>query len=211
MAEIIILANSIKKGGHCIAGIDRQTDEWIRPVSRANRAIPGYVAEQIKLLDIVNIPLESDRPIDRYQRENRVITSWDWKVLNTVSPTDISRYCEDSATILHSHTDYVEPTYFESLPFEKWESLQLIRTMVNFSKDTFKPSHWRASFRDKTGHFLYLKVTDSKIVDKLNNKAEIGSDCILTISLTGPWAPGDRSKPERCYKLVAGVIELQVL
>ena len=110
--------------------------------------------------------------------------------------------------ILHSHTDYVEPTYFKSLPFEQWKSLQLIRATVNFSKDTYKQSHWRASFRDKTGYFLSLKVTDSKIVDKLNNKAEIGSDCILTISLTGPWAPGDRSKPERCYKLVAGVIEL---
>lgn len=167
MARMIILANSFRPGGYCIAGIDIRTGEWIRPVPKdGSRAIPKSVAEKIRLLDVVEIPLESDRPRERYQRENRVVTSWDWKVLNTVSPTDISRYCEDSATILHSHTDYVEPTYFESLPFEKWKSLQLIRTMVNFSKDTFKPSHWRASFRDKTGHFLYLKVTDSKIVDK---------------------------------------------
>src|SRR3989338_6767673 len=116
MAEIIILANSIKKGGHCIAGIDRQTDEWIRPVSRANRAIPGYVAEQIKLLDIVNIPLESDRPIDRYQRENRFVASMDWEIVGRVSPIDILSYCEDDSVILHSHDDRVAPEVLEKLP-----------------------------------------------------------------------------------------------
>lgn len=191
-----------------MAGIDSRTGEWIRPISKENRAIPRSVAEKIGLLDVVEIPLTSEKPRDRYQKENRFVASWNWKVAGKVSPKKITRYCENVTIILHSQTDYVEKEYFESLSFEQWKSLQLIRTDVNFSRDTYKPSHWRASFRDGSGCPLYLKVTDSIIVAKLNNNEEVGSDCILTISLTGPWAPRDGSRPERCYKLVAGVIEL---
>ncbi|HHT9140929.1 MAG TPA: dual OB domain-containing protein [Candidatus Tripitaka californicus] len=209
MAKIIILANSFRPGGYCMAGIDSQTGDWIRPVPRdGSRAIPKSVAEKIGLLDVVEIPLASEKPKDRYQGENRFVASWNWKIVGSVSPKKIIGYCEDSTMILHSHTDYVEPKYFTPLSIEQWKSLQLIRTNVDFSKDTYKPSHWRASFHDSSGHLLYLKVTDSIIVAKLNSDAKVGADCILTISLTGPWAPSDGSKPERCYKLVAGVIEL---
>jgi len=209
MAEIIILANSFRPGGYCVAGIDRRTGEWIRPVPRdGSRAIPKSVAENISLLDVVEIPLATDRPRDRYQRENRFVESWDWEIVGYVPPKKIIRYCENSTMVLHSHNEYVEPNHFEALPFEQWGSLQLIRTNVNFSKDTYKPGHWRALFKDGSGRILYLKVTDSIIVAKLNSGANIRSDSILTISLTGPWAPRDGSQPERCYKLVAGVIEI---
>ena len=209
MAEIIILANSFRPGGYCMAGIDSRTGEWIRPIPRdGSRAIRMSVAEKIGLLDVVEIPFESGRPKDRYQRENRFVASWNWKIVRNVLPNKIIGYCENSTIILHSHTDYVEPKYLESLPFEQWKSLQLIQTNVNFSKDTYKTRHWRASFCDGSGHPLYLKVTDSIIVAKLNNNTKVGSDCILTISLTGPWAPPGGSQPKRCYKLVAGVIEL---
>ena len=33
LVELICLANSEKKQERCIAGIDRKTEEWIRPVS----------------------------------------------------------------------------------------------------------------------------------------------------------------------------------
>lgn len=209
MAKIIILANSFRPGGYCMAGIDSRTGKWIRPVPRyGSRAVPRSVAERFGLLAVVEIPFASDMPRNHYQRENRFVASWDWKIVGNVSHREIIGYCEDSIMILHSHTDYVEPGYFDSLPFEQWKSLQLIRTRVDFSKDTYKPRHWRASFYDGSGHHLYLKVTDAIIVAELNDGAQVGPDCILTISLAGPWAPRDGSQPERCYKLVAGVIQL---
>lgn len=208
MAEIIILANSVKPGGHCMAGIDNQSGEWIRPISRKNRAIPSSVAGKIELLDVVEIPLASDRPRDRYQRENRFVESWDWKVSGNVSSRDILRYCEDNTIILHSHNDSVAPEVLEALPFEQWKSLQLVRADVGFERDSWNRNRWRASFNDVSGNVLYLKVDYPEIVARLNNNEEIGSDCILTISLAGPWAPPGGSQPERCYKLVAGVIEL---
>lgn len=208
MAEIIILANSFRPGGYCIAGIDIRTGEWIRPVSRdTDRAIPVSVAEKVRLIDRVKIPLASDRPRDCFQRENHFVDSWDWKVVGSISPSEIFKYCESSATILHNRSEKVYSVKMEALPFEQWKSLQLIRTKVNFSKDTYKPGHWRASFHDGSGHLLYLKVTDSIVVAKLNNGGEVGPDCILTISLAAPWAPKE-GLMKRCYKLVAGVIEL---
>jgi hypothetical protein len=208
MSEIIILANSIKPGGHCIAGIDNRTGEWIRPISRENCAIPKHVAGKIKLLDIVKIPLATDRPKDRYQRENRFVDSLDWKVVSNVSPKYIRKYCEDCSIILHSHNDRVAPEVLDEMPFKEWKSLQLVRTDVNFERDSWKRNRWRASFNDGAGKNLSLKVDYPEIVAKLNDGKKIGSDCMLTISLAGPWAPPDGSMPEKCYKLVAGVIEL---
>ncbi len=208
MAELIILANSVKPGGHCVAGIDRRSGEWIRPVSKENRAIPSLVAGKIKLLDVVEIPLTSCRPKDRYQRENRLVESWDWKVIGSVSSMDILNYCEDNTIILHSRNDRVTPQVLEALPFEEWKSLQLVRADVIFERDYWNRNRWRASFYDGSGNLLYLKVDYPEVVARLNNGEEIESDCLLTISLAGPWTPPDGSQPERCYKLVAGVIEL---
>ena len=217
MAEIVILANSKRPGGRCIAGIDIKTEEWIRPVEihtqtifkrRDERSIPEYVATKYNLLDIVKIPLSSDKPQDCYQRENCFVASWDWEIIGKMPPQKILKYCEDATVILHSDNDRVDPRVLEELPFEQWKSLQLVRREVQFSRDNYKHYDWRASFYDGSGHLLSLKVTDPKIEERLNGCVEIGNDCILTISLAAPWAPPNSSQPERCYKLIAGVIEL---
>lgn len=207
MAEIIILANSIKPGGHCIAGIDRKTGKWIRPISRPKRAIPDSVADQIELLDIVKIPLALDGPKDLYQRENRFVTSMDWEKVGRLAPEDVLKYCENDKIILHSHSDRVAPEILDKLPFEEWKSLQLISAEVSFKRDDYKPKRWRAIFQDCSKNQLKLKIDDPKIVARLDEEETIGADCILTISMAGPWRP-NMSLPERCYKLVAGVIEL---
>ena len=208
MARIIILANSERDGARCIAGIDDGTREWIRPVSRTEqRTIPVHVAYKIELFSIVEIPLAKDRPKDRYQKENRFVESWDWKIVGSISPKKTLKYCEDASVILHSHTDRVEPKALEALPFEQWKSLQLIRAKVTFDRDTFIRRRWRARFPDGSGHHLDLIVTDPQIKMKLRKGDEVKSDCLLTISLGTPWAPS-RSKPKLCYKLVAGVGEI---
>ncbi len=79
---------------------------------------------------------------------------------------------------------------------------------MSFKRDNWRRNRWRAIFNDGSGNVLYLKVDYPEIVARLNNNEEIGKDCVLTISLAGPWAPPGGFKAERCYKLVAGVIEL---
>ena len=121
---------------------------------------------------------------------------------------DILACCEDNAIILHSPNDRVAPEVLETLPLEQWKSLQLVRADVNFERDYWDQRRWRGSFNDGSGNVLSLKVDYPEIVTRLENNEEIASDCILSVSLAGPWAPPDGSQPDRCYKLIAGVIEL---
>jgi|GEM_PF-7027588 len=90
------------------------------------------------------------------------------------------------------------------MPFEEWKSLQLVQAEVNLERDYWHRNRWRASFNDDFGNLPYLKFDYPETVDRLNNDEEVASDCILTISLAGPWTPPNGSQAERCYKLVAG-------
>jgi len=210
--RIVILANSIRPGGRCVAGICTETGEWIRPVPRdTGRAVPNATSiSRISLLDIVDVPLAEDRPSppDRYQYENWFVDSWTWEVVGRWSVKQVEPFIESEAIILHTVNDRVEPPYLDSLPPEQWKSLQLVKSKVTFSKDSWATRRWRASFKDGSGNLLYIRVTDPVISDRLDRHENLSRECLLTVSLTEPWAPDDGSQPERCYKLVAGVIEL---
>ena len=82
MAQIICLANSYKTGGRCIAGIDIETGEWIRPVpENINKAIRDQRminGREPKLLDILEIPVENYGPDERCQPENRLLKRGRW-------------------------------------------------------------------------------------------------------------------------------------
>lgn len=210
--RIVILANSIRPGGRCVVGICTETGEWIRPVPRdADRAVPDVPSIiRIDLLDVVEIPLAGDRPKppDRYQRENWFVDSWDWKIVESCSIKEARALCESRDVVLHTDNDRVDTAVLDALPPSDWKSLQLIKAKVDFSRDVWDKNRWRASFKDGRGNVLQLKVTDPVVSAKLDEGDDVSKECILATSLAGPWSPPDGSQPERCYKLVAGVIEL---
>ena len=214
MVRVVCLANSVRPGGYCFAGIDLDTGEWVRPVStRADMAITRSMmstgGEIPRLLDIVDIPLAGPSPDDGCQPENRLFSPGTWRRIGRLTPGDVLAYCEDDAIILHNDRDRVPPGYFQTIPRDEWKSLQLIRnTRVQFEPDHLNPRKWRASFEDGSGRPLALKVTDP-LADSIARKYEdTDGDCLLTISLGGPWQPRNESLPMMCYKLVAGVIEV---
>lgn len=210
--RLIILANSIRPGGRCVAGICADTGQWVRPVPRhADRAVPDTRSiSRMALLDIVQVPLAGDRPNppDRYQRENWFVDTWDWEVVGRCSVEDATALCEAPDVVLYTNNDRVEPSYMDSLPPAEWKSLLLLNAKVSFDKDYWDRTRWRATFKDRRGNLLSLKVSDPAVSAKLDKGQDVSKTCLLTISLAGPWAPPDGSQPERCYKLVAGVIEL---
>lgn len=210
--KLIILANSIRPGGRCVAGICADTGEWVRPVPRhPDRAVTEtHSISRIALLDIVQVPLAGDcpNPPDRYQRENRFVDTWDWKVVGRCSVEDATSLCETPNMVLYTNNDRVKPSYMDSLPPAEWKSLLLLKAKVNFGRDYRDQKRWRATFKDGCGNLLSLKVTDPAVSAKLARREDISETCLLTISLAGPWAPPNGSVPESCYKLVAGVIEL---
>lgn len=90
----------------------------------------------------------------------------------------------------------------------EWKSLQLIHSVnVKFNRDSYDNRKWRVYFQYGNGRYLDLKLTDVVLSDRLRKNEKINHDCILTISLATPWKPNDET-PERCYKMVAGVVEL---
>ncbi|MBL7152834.1 MAG: hypothetical protein ISS79_03900 [Phycisphaerae bacterium] len=213
MATIICLANSYKPGGSCIAGIDPETGKWIRPVpDTKDRAITWQMmvieGRKPEILDVIEIPLEDSGPDDGCQPENRLLKPGKWKKVGRITAQELSEYCEDDTVILHNHQKYVRPEFFSTHPKSEWRSLQLVHnTNVRFSR-AYDPNKWRVSFRDGKGHALDLKLTDPVISDRLRTDEKVRKNCILTVSLATPWKPDDSDQPERCYKLVAGVVEL---
>jgi len=213
MAAIICLANSYKHGGRCIAGIELTSGKWVRPVPDTEAKA---ITEDVRLIDncepgirdVIEIPLADPAPDDGCQPENVWIRPGPWTRLDRITEYFLLKHCQDSSIILHNHDDRVSPEYFRSIPRSQWRSLQLVHVKdLECAPDP--RGKWRAHFRDGKGFPLRLKVTDPIILDKLNNDRTISSECILTVSLAAPWKPKDSDEPEQCYKLVAGVIELQ--
>lgn len=212
MARIICMANSYKHGGRCMAGIDPDTGRWVRPVPDSkSRAITSDMrlinGREPQILDVIELPLEEDGPDEGCQPENRLLKAGRWKIIDQIAPKDMLKYCEDDAVILHNHQEYVLPSFFTETPKSKWRSLQLVHNSNVRFRHAYDPSKWRIIFQDARGHVLNLKLTDPIISDKLRNGKKISNNCILAVSLATPWSP-DEKTPERCYKMVAGVVEL---
>jgi hypothetical protein len=214
MATIICLANSYKHGGRCVAGIDLDTGRWIRPVPHTqDRAITDPMmlidGKEPKPLDIVEIPIADFGPDEGCQPENRWVKPGKWKHIGRITAQDLISYCEDDTVILHTHQEYVLPEFFTNHPRTEWRSLQLVhKQTVKFNPDRFDSNKWRVFLCDGKGVPLDLKLTDPVILNRLRNSEKIGENCILTVSLATPWSPEGSSQPKRCYKMVAGVVEL---
>ena len=157
---------------------------------------------------ILEIPLEDSGPDEEYQPENRFLISGRWKKIGQLEPQDLLKYCEDDSVILHNHQDYVSPDLLLNKSLSERKSLQLIHSEnAKFKPHRYDSNKWRIFFQYGSGRYLDLKLTDVVISDRLRNNEKISPDCILTISLATPWKR-DEETPERCYKMVAGVVEL---
>jgi hypothetical protein len=210
--RFICLANSNKHGGRCIAGVD-EAGNWIRPVSSSpkravNKDMRTIDGDEPQIMDILEVPLYTHGPAEGCQRENKLLKEGPWKKVDRIKTDELLKYCEDDSVILHNHLDHVRAVCFGIIPRHKWKSLQLVRNRsVNFERDSNDKNKWRASFADGKNNHLNLVVTDPVICDKLERGEKISNDCLLTVSLGPAWSP-NKNTAKRCYKFVAGVIEL---
>lgn len=213
MARLVCLANSERPGGQCIAGIDLDSGEWIRPVPRDLDAVPTgrcIIGDRLLApLDIFEVDLARPKETPRFQRENRIIKNWNWSIVGRLRSANLRDYCDDTSPILHSRNDRVSPRVLDRLPPEQWASLRLIKPRrLKFEHDHWDQHRWRARFEDSAGNEYYLKITEATTTRRLEGGDRVSSQSLLTVSLAKPWVPRDGSKPELCYKIVAAVIEL---
>ncbi len=61
MVRMVCLANSWRPGGRCVAGIDLETGEWVRPIPKGGSAIPEddthFADHELVPLDVVDVEL----------------------------------------------------------------------------------------------------------------------------------------------------------
>jgi len=211
--RIICLANSYKHNGRCIAGIDNRV-RWVCPVSSSRkRAIDKETriidGSEPQILDILEIPLHAHGPVDGCQPENKLLKTGQWRRLGRAKPEDLLKYCEGDSRVLHNNLDHVRAGCFKMIPGYGWKSLQLVRNKnVVFEQDENNKAKWRANFINSKGNALSLRVTDPATCERLERGENISKDCLLTVSMASGWSP-DKQTAKRCYKFVAGVVELQ--
>ncbi|MBS5388923.1 MAG: hypothetical protein KHY31_16335 [Clostridiales bacterium] len=95
--EVAILTMSSKNGGYCVAGIDVENGKWIRLVSNDNKTHGALSNEDIKYqngqyckpLDLVQIPIIRNAPLE-HQPENVLIDSSKyWRKVRTLTLDDV--------------------------------------------------------------------------------------------------------------------------
>ena len=213
MARIAILANSKRPDGRCLGGIDLDTREWVRPVTRSGDGIPTQRCfingKMIRLLDILEVDLIQPRDAHEFQKENRIIKNWRWNVKKRLKLSAVPQFVDATTPILHSTGDRVDPTILKKLPDTAWTSLQLIKPRnLSFGHHYYDPNRWVANFSDAAGNYYSLKVTDPEATMRLGKGEKISKKSLLTVSMTKPWTHDPKEKAAQCYKVVAAVIEL---
>lgn len=234
--RLLCLANSIRERGRCVAGIDLATSRWVRPIhadgspfTDRETSVGGRL---LQLLEVVDVAVNESASPGRFQRENHHLRAqapasnrFDAlvdRIHSLLNPPLLFRavgrytaeqclpFCDASEPLLHSTTDWVPTSHFERRDVSAWKSLQLIRcTDVAFDPNPRNPRRWQVTFTFGRSRDRYcLKLTDPVCQSWLDQRRSIARDCLLTISLTRPWQPADRSLPESCYKVVAAVIEM---
>ena len=164
--EIICLANSYKNHDRCIAGINLETGNWVRPVSDLDDGrIPlgnhRIMAENINILDVLEIPINDRR--SGHEIENfHYHSDGSWQVVRKAEITELLSFREQA--LLYSE-------YQKSIPFSYFKrrspvkTLQLIevKQLECFQDERHK---WRGIIHDN--HYCvedcYFSITDPFIL-----------------------------------------------
>ena len=215
MRKIVCLANSWKFKERCIAGIDLELGQWVRPVCDTLYPEDGRIPSSVRLidrkepalLDILAVPLARTGRNFGFECENFSVLPGRWERIGQSQPADLLQYCGRFRHILHNTSKSVPPSYLQSLPAPQRRSLQLVYT-ENFSAvRDFKGTGWRGTFSTQRGGLTGVKITDPALIKKLEAGHSPNRTCLLTISLSMPFSSDGTLQNALCWKLIAGVVE----
>jgi hypothetical protein len=200
-AEIIVLANSVKHGQHCVAGKCINTGNWIRPVSNANGAELSHEQAKyqnpygsfcVKPLQKIRMGFTQHVPLS-HQPENHLIDGNLWQQNYSINEADLVAHL-DTPDNLWGQGNRVQHNLITMGLYNIDQSLYLVQ-VDNLNLYTNDEGKRRASF-DYNGSDYDLAVTDPKFDEIFREHREVNG--ILCISL-GEEYQG------YCYKLVASI------
>lgn len=219
MTKMVVLANSFKTGNRCLAGIDLNTRTWVRPVSEsANGDITlAYMRQHYgnnpQILDIVEIPLEDSGPDYGFEKENRsIIPGKQWARQGTMTPAELEGYVDQFEHALHNADSTVPLEVMHAMDPVERRTLQLV-TVADFATtdephpSSNRPHRWMGSFT-AGGNRIKVSITDPVYCHALDGGHSSARRALLTLSLGMPYPEDAPADQQRCYKLIAGVVEL---
>ena len=197
---IVILANSIKHGQHCVAGKCISTKQWIRPVSNEAGAELShdqviyqnpYGKFSVKPLQKISIGFERQAPLLN-QPENYLIDNSIWTQNFSIKDTELPQFLDNPEGLWGAH-DRVDYSYIECGFVKIPQSLYLVSVSnVRFYKNIYEKR--RASFEYKDNIYDFA-VTSPNFQDHENIEY---TSKIICVSL-GEVYEGF------CFKLVANI------
>ena len=222
MARVLVLANSRKTSGRCVAGIDLESGSWVRPVSnRPNGELdltectairPDGSRVGIRPGDVVEMSLGAQR-VSPWHPED---------VLLTGSFRAIEHW--PAATIEARLPDHIDTTkYFLGSPGDRLSVAEIMNRKDHYSLQLVKVSglklHWTTSMSGAPqlrstvvirGSATDLPVTDVAAESALRGRQGIVevAEALATISLGTPFLPRNSSE-KFCFKLIAAVLPLR--
>lgn len=199
--EIIIFANSVKHGQHCVAGKNIHDGKWFRPVSNELGAELSHEQVQyenpygvfgVKTLQKIRMRFSKHVPL-AHQPENYLIDGGRWQQNFSIDASDVSNHLDNPQSLwgAGNRLSYAQIngggiSIEQSLYLVKVEGLSLYYTQDNKR---------RASFQYK-GIDYDLAVTDPKFDGIQSGSEEING--VLCVSL-------GENYNDFCYKLVAAI------
>lgn len=213
--NLLVLANSKKSGGRCLAGIDMQTRQWIRPITdHLHYEVPATntkkigTNKQLRPLDIIEIEITEPHPL-KYQRENWLCRpesiSFTGSMSIEIAYPMLVNEIELPTWFLSDHEVKIDPDDYERYKTNA-PSLALIE--VSHAR-LFHNRH-----RSRRISFVYDKTTwDLPFTDDFyeGEDSDIGRS-VLCLSIGEEWKPDlELTSKKWHYKLIAGIIALPKL
>lgn len=227
--DIVILANSRRHDGRCIAGKDLVTGEWIRPINILGKGKPrldqsAFMGEDFaslsmpksgpQLLDCVRIGF--DKPCGDYcQPENILIDGNKWTGRSRFPRERISELIDCSSCCFigkgDCYSDYYPAAALKKNPLKS--SLTFIRITKDKNKSeiihtTSKMGKPQNRLKFEYGSRPYnLVITDKTYEDSVvlsqNDDSKIFEDCYISIGVGEVFSLGDTLLH---YRLIVGII-----
>ena len=205
-ATIVIFANSVKHGRHCVAGKLVNSHQWIRPVSDMEGAELSdqqclyenpHGRFKVKPLQKIEMNLSRHAPLIS-QPENYLISDEIWQQRYRIESNEISSYL-DTPDDLWGAGNRVNYAQIDSRIINIDQSLYLIQ--ASNLRLTKVDNRRRASF-SYAGINYNLPVTDPNFEQQLT---EPDNQQILCVSLGEKYDPSGGNNYS-CYKIVATIL-----
>jgi hypothetical protein len=220
--RIVILANSRKTSGRCVAGKEvgsKGFGNWVRPVSLRDAGELSEADRQFedgtdpKLLDIVDIQMAKHAP-HGFQHENHAIDDTRyWKFIRKCTPAELKAAIDTSPTILWDNSAQstihgLHDRVADAVAADLDSSLFLIEVPELTVRVGMEGAGFPGAKRKVRGIFSHRKVSYIlAITDPTVERAYLKKDdgeysagpAMLCISLGDSWQG-------YAYKLIAGVI-----